>query len=144
MNGTWIIEGGLWAIPSAEIEPQCTISGWSLHRVERAGHGPTVHAVGEIRKWNGAEGRVTSPIETLALAPSGTPATEPQIRLRTQSGRIYELIGQHVPPFGDGAYVFDAWCYSNKVQPTDITQQILAGQLRIEAGQIVEMNDANG
>jgi hypothetical protein len=114
MNGISIVDGGPWAKPSAK-----------------------------IRHWNGLEGRVTSPMQTLEVDPPGTPLLTPHAHLRMQSGRLDELIAPSVMLFGDGEYVFEAWCFANQVPPTDITQQILACQLCIASGEIVKAPHAH-
>ena len=87
---------------SVSEEPECAITHWSIRELPNQGR----HLVGVIPE-NMHHGRVTSKI------------MEYQDRtITTRSGRRYHLTGE---PGGhqNGEYVWQAWCLSNRIDPSD-------------------------
>jgi hypothetical protein len=92
---TAFISGGIHAIDPVELQPATEMTRWSLYRVVGGDGKRTRHLVGRAEH----EGRVCSAITRLDLQ---------RLTARTQSGRVYELLG---PPGrnSDGDYVFRRW-----------------------------------
>ena len=100
----------VWKVPLVTAEPTIRLSNWSIREVD----GEALHLVG--LNVTSREGRVTSAIEFLDLATR---------RARTQSGRLYELVGS--PGFhSDAEYVFGVWCAGYSVKSSrDVTLELL-------------------
>lgn len=102
------ITGGVWQIPSVEQAPQDALECWEVFEIENGER----HLVGRSCRFQ--EGRATTAI--VAFNPVSR-------TIRTQSGRLYELLGQRGPN-GDARYVWGHWCEANSVRECrDVTAE---------------------
>lgn len=93
------ITGGIHAVASVADEPEIQLSHWSIRECDRKDGRRSRHLVG----YNiaGCEGRVSSSIGEL---------DPKRLRVRTGSGRAYELVGKagkHI----DAGYVWEHFLY---------------------------------
>jgi hypothetical protein len=91
----------VWRTNPVQKEPIIELHQWKV--VEADGKR---HFVGY--SYQGAEGRVSSPIETYD-AQSGVG--------RTRSGRLYQLVGDN-GHHDDAEYVLERWCILNRINKT--------------------------
>ena len=91
----------VWQVAPVTDEPHTRLAQWQIYSVEpvNAGEPNTIHFVG----YAGYEGRVCSAVQTFDITTR---------RGITQSGRIYELVGE--PGYNsDAMYVWDRWIQIN-------------------------------
>lgn len=93
------IIGGIHAVAPVADEPEIRLSNWSIRECERKDGRRTRHLVGYNLK--GREGRVSSSISVFDID---------HMRVRTDSGRVYELIGK-AGMHTDAEYVWEQFMY---------------------------------
>jgi hypothetical protein len=100
----------VWKIAPVNDEPEVSLLQWSILETDDG----TRHFVGADER--NSTGRVSSHVITFDRL---------NLRGQTQSGRVYQLIGQ--PGWSSNAeYVWKCWCKVNSVASyTDVTQQLL-------------------
>ncbi|KAF1038624.1 MAG: hypothetical protein GAK33_01960 [Burkholderia lata] len=100
----------VWKIAPVSDEPGVSLIQWSILEIDDG----TRHFVGADAR--DSTGRVSSHVVTFDRL---------NLRGQTQSGRVYQLIGQ--PGWSSNAeYVWECWCEVNSVASyTDVTQQLL-------------------
>lgn len=106
----------IWAQPPVHVVPTKMIGSWAIVKVVAASVSPEqfeFHFVGrDLDERNGA---VSSKI--VEFDPQ-------QLQGKTQSGRIYQLVGRPGHD-GDAEYVLRNWCRINQVVTVDATQDFL-------------------
>lgn len=108
----------IWAQPPVNVVPAKMLDSWAIVKVVEANISPEqfeFHFVG--RDVNECNGAVSSKI--VEFYPQ-------QMQGKTQSGRIYQLVGRPGPD-GDAEYVLRNWCCFNQVVTVDATQDFLQG-----------------
>ncbi|KVG15687.1 MULTISPECIES: hypothetical protein [Burkholderia] len=100
----------IWTLASVTAEPEVVLSRWRILETAEA----TRHFVGADAR--DSTGRVSSEVVTFDRL---------TLRGQTQSGRVYQLIGQ--PGWSsDAEYVWKCWCEVNGVASyADVTKQLL-------------------
>nr|WP_230947251.1 hypothetical protein [Burkholderia cepacia] len=102
----------IWTLPSSDEAPDITLSSWRIFEIDAG----TRHFVGvDVLDFTG---RVSSAITTFDRA---------TLRGRTQSRRVYQLVGQDGWSL-DAEYVWKRWCELNDVKSySDVTLRLVAG-----------------
>ena len=107
------IGGGIHTVASVAKEPQIRLSHWSIRECDRQDSHRTRHLVGY--NYASQEGRVSSSIEEFDLE---------LLRVRTGSGRVYELVGK-AGTHTDAEYVWEQFLYIQHAENvTDITSSL--------------------
>jgi hypothetical protein len=103
----------IWNIASVNDEPGVSLIQWSILETDDG----TRHFVGADQR--DSTGRVSSQVVTFDRC---------TLRGQTQSGRVYQLIGQ--PGWSSNAeYVWTRWCEINEVKSfSDVTAHLVAGE----------------
>ena len=105
-------DGSIHMIEPVDIQPGTVMTDWRLFQVRLPNGSRTRHLVGRADD----EGRVCSSIVHLDLQ---------ELRMSTQSGRIYDLAG---PPGSDGDsdYVFGIWLRAvGAIHCRDLTRSLM-------------------
>jgi hypothetical protein len=107
----------IWTTTPIEQTPELQLATWRVFEVEsERWEGKTRHFVGY--NLTEREGRVSSKIETFDKD------TNKGI---TESGRVYELVGEPGSGSSDGMYTFNRWCNINKITKVeDVTDTLAA------------------
>jgi hypothetical protein len=102
----------IWRIAPVNEEPAVSLLQWSIRETNDG----TRHFIGSDER--DSTGRVSSQVITFDRV---------TLRGQTQSGRVYQLIGQ--PGRSSNAeYVWERWCKVNNVASyTDVTRKLLVG-----------------
>jgi hypothetical protein len=114
-------DGSIHAIEPVDTQPGTEMTDWRLFQVRLPNGSRTRHLVGRADD----EGRVCSALVHLDLQ---------ALRMRTQSGRIYELAG---PPGSDedSDYVFGVWLRAvGAIHCKDLTRALMRLRTRRSAG----------
>lgn len=109
---TKMTDGSIHMIEPVDTQPRTVMTSWRLFQVRLPNGSRTRHLVGRADH----EGRVCSSLVHLDLQ---------ALRMRTQSGRIYELAG---PPGSDGDsdYVFGLWLRAvGAIHCKDLTRALM-------------------
>lgn len=107
------ISGGIHTVASVTNEPEIQLSHWSIRECDRKDGRRTRHLVGYNLK--GQEGRVSSSIEEF---------DPDRLRVRTGSGRVYELVGKS-GTHSDAEYVWEQFLYLQHAKnAADITSSL--------------------
>lgn len=104
-----------WRVQSIDDIPSVELAAWSIFRVQLAGKsGPTTHLVGT---------RIQNPFGKVS---SAIISVDTRHRLiRTESGTIYELVGEHGYSEG-GDLTRERWMAVNKLSSfEDVTEEFL-------------------
>lgn len=110
------ITGGIHTVASVEDEPEIILSHWSIRECDRKDGRRTRHLVGY--NLNGQEGRVSSSIEEFDTD---------RLRVRTGSGRVYELVGR-AGAHTDAEYVWEQFLYLQHAKnAADVTSLLSHG-----------------
>lgn len=103
-----------WSFGTVEAEPEVSLHSWQICEAQYADGSATRHFIGRNADTFG--GRVSTAIQSFDLASR---------RGRTQSGRVYELLGGPGIDL-DAEYVWNNWCAVNSVVvSTDVTGVVL-------------------